>query len=201
MTRRIAFLFVTVVLLADQLLKIYIKTHFTLGESIEVFSWFKISFIENEGMAWGAKIPGSYGKLILSIFRIGAIAMLFLWIKKQIFLPTTNKGLQIALLLVLSGAIGNMIDSAVYGLIFTEGLNQPAIFSLSENYGYFLLGKVVDMFYFPIWEGFLPDWIPIWGGSPFTFFNAIFNVADSAISVGLILLLIFYKKRNNKPLT
>ena len=188
-----AYFIVFLVLLVDQLSKIYVKTHFILHDEIEVFSWFKILFIENEGMAWGAEIPGSYGKITLTLFRIIAVGGIGYWlwdaVKKQ-----HSKVLIIAISLILAGAFGNIIDSVFYGLIFDDSSYNLATLFSEKPYGSVFYGKVVDMFYFPIIKDYpMPEWVPIIGGKPFTFFNAIFNVADFAISVGVGILIVFNK--------
>ena len=193
-----AYFIVFLVLLVDQLSKIYVKTHFILHDEIEVFSWFKILFIENEGMAWGAEIPGSYGKITLTLFRIIAVGGIGYWlwdaVKKQ-----HSKVLIIAISLILAGAFGNIIDSVFYGLIFDDSSYNLATLFSEKPYGNVFYGKVVDMFYFPIIKDYpMPEWVPIIGGKPFTFFNAIFNVADFAISVGVGILIVFNKRAFNK---
>jgi len=183
MSLKKAYLIVILVLLADQLSKIYIKTHFSLGEAKEVFSWFYIQFIENEGMAWGTKIPMWLGgKITLTVFRIGAVVGIGWWLadtvkKKQ------SPYLIVSIALILAGAFGNILDSVFYGVIFTESEAQIATFNTMQPYGKWFEGRVVDMFYFPIYRG-----------ENFTFFNAIFNVADAAISIGVAILIIFNKK-------
>jgi signal peptidase II len=188
-----AYLFVIIILLIDQISKIYIKTNFILHESVSVFDWFQINFVENEGMAWGIELPGNYGKLFLTIFRIVAVGGIIWWLndafKKQAALV-----LKIAIVLILAGAAGNIIDSVFYGIIFNDSSNQLATAFNPEPYGTLFYGKVVDMFYFPIWHGILPEWLPYFGGKSFTFFNAVFNVADVAISTGFGILLVFNKK-------
>ncbi len=193
MTLKKSIFLILIVLIIDQWSKIYIKTHFQLGESIEVFKWFKIHFVENEGMAWGKKIPGDYGKLFLSIFRLVAITGIGYWLWDSLRKKSSSI-LIVSIALIFAGAVGNIIDSLVYGLIFDHSHGQIATF-LPESGGYASLfyGKVVDMLYFPIWEGILPSWIPVFGGKHFTFFNAIFNVADSAISIAVMLLILFNK--------
>ena len=182
-----------VVILIDQISKIYIKTNFVIGGEVEVFNWFKIHFIENDGMAWGVELPGNYGKLLLTSFRIIAVGGILYWLNDSVKKRGSNI-LIVAIALILAGAVGNIIDSVFYGVIFNDSHNQIATMFSDQPYGSWFHGKVVDMFYFPIWKGYLPDWLPIWGGNYFTFFNAIFNVADVAISVGVGLLIVFNKK-------
>lgn len=191
MTLKKASLIIILVLLIDQVSKIYIKTHFVLGEEVHVFDWFRILFVENEGMAWGAKIPGTYGKLILTLFRIVAIGGIGYWLWDSV----RNRAPQILILcisLVFAGALGNIIDSVFYGIIFSDSNGQLAtLFPAEGGYGTIFHGKVVDMLYFPLYNGTLPTWIPIWGGKYFTFFDPVFNVADSSISIGVAILLFF----------
>jgi len=185
---------IILILLIDQISKIYIKTNFHLGEEIKVLDWFRILFVENEGMAWGAKIPGEYGKLLLTLFRLGAIVGIGYWLWDSV----RNNGsrvLIVAISFIFAGALGNIIDSVFYGVIFNDSYGQVATF-LPESGGYGTLfhGKVVDMLYFPLVEGMLPKWIPFWGGEYFSFFDPVFNIADTAISTGVTLLLLFNKK-------
>lgn len=194
-------LLIIIVLLIDQISKIYIKTHFKLQDSVEVFTWFKIFFIENEGMAWGTRISDFIpyisdrtGKAALTLFRIVAIFGIGYWL----YDATKNKPSKIliwSIALIFAGALGNIIDSVFYGVLFNDSYMQVATF-LPEGGGYdtFLHGKVVDMLYFPLYKGYLPEWLPIWGGKYFTFFEPVFNVADMAISTGFIMLIIFHKK-------
>ena len=184
---------IVIVLLLDQISKIYIKTNFLYGEEVVVFDWFRIHFIENNGMAWGAELGGKTGKLILTIFRLFAIVGIGYWLYNSVKknAPTV---LIVAISLIFAGAMGNIIDSVFYGIIFDTPRNATATMFADEPYGKLLYGKVVDMLYFPIWSGDLPEWLPFWGGKPFTFFNAIFNVADTAISTAVGILIVFNKK-------
>jgi signal peptidase II len=189
-----AALIICSVLLADQLLKFWIKLNLQLGEEIQVADWFIIHFTENPGMAFGLELGGSYGKLFLSLFRMVAVVGIFFWLRSLI---KQNAGaLSVASVsLILAGALGNIIDSAFYGMIFSESLGSAAtLFPEEGGYGSFLHGRVVDMFYFPLYKGYLPDWLPIWGGDYFIFFRPIFNLADASISVGVALMLLFQRK-------
>lgn len=189
-----AYLIVFLVLLIDQISKIYIKTHFVLHGEYEVFPWFKILFIENEGMAWGAEIPGAYGKISLTLFRILAVFGIGYWLWDSVRKHGSNL-LIIAISLILAGAFGNIIDSVFYGRIFNDSSYEVATMFSNEPYGKWFYGKVVDMFYFPIIKDCpMPTWVPLLGGKNFTFFNAIFNIADVAISTGVGILIVFNKK-------
>lgn len=185
------------VLLLDQAFKIWIKTHFTLHQSVNVLgNWFQLCFVENEGMAFGMVLGGDFGKLFLSLFRIVLSAGIIWYIRKLLKNPETPMGVLVGLSMVLVGALGNIIDSAFYGLIFSEsGVTSVAtLFPPEGSYGTFLHGKVVDMLYFPLVDTVLPDNFPILGGRRFVFFQFIFNVADSAITCGAAYLLIFQYK-------
>ncbi|GMN06746.1 lipoprotein signal peptidase [Croceitalea sp. MTPC5] len=191
---------ISIILLIDQLSKIYIKTHFLYQESIEVFSWFKILFIENEGAAWGTKlsdilpISDSAGKLILTIFRLFAICGIGYWLY-DIIQKKSPKVLILAVSLIFAGALGNIIDSIFYGVIFNNSYNEVATLFSEEPYGKLFYGKVVDMLYFPIIKNATwPSWFPIIGGNNFSFFDPIFNIADTAISTGVGILIFFNKK-------
>lgn len=198
-------LLIVVVLLIDQISKIYIKTHFALNESVEVFSWFKIYFIENDGMAWGTKISDFVSflsertaKVFLTLFRVVAIFGIGYWLydatKKQ-----SSRILIVAIALIFAGALGNIIDSVFYGVLFGDSFGQVASF-LPETGGYdgLLHGRVVDMLYFPLFEVDLPQWLPFYGGKRFNFFEPVFNIADVAISTGFVMLILFNKRAFSK---
>ena len=187
-----AVLIITAILLIDQVIKIWVKTNMTLHEQIEIFSWFKIVFIENNGMAYGMEI-GS--KLVLSIFRMVAISLLGYYIYGQVK-KKARWGYLVCLSMVMAGAIGNLLDSMFYGLVFNASSEYYTSYWVPFGNGYapFLMGKVVDMFYFPLIVTTWPDWVPFVGGNPYVFFSPIFNFADASISVGVVLLLLFYRK-------
>lgn len=197
MSLRNAYFLIFIILLVDQASKIFIKTNFVLGEEVNVFSWFKILFIENEGMAWGTEIPGAYGKLFLTVFRLIAVTAIGYWLWDSVHKNASNY-LIVAIALILAGAFGNIIDSVFYGVIFDDSHNHLATLFSENPYGKLFHGKVVDMLYFPIIDGTFPSWLPIWGGNDFKFFNAIFNVADMAISTGVGILIVFNKKAFHK---
>ena len=190
-----AILLIVVILVADQILKFWVKTHMHLGEEIPLFGkWGMFHFVENNGMAFGMEMGGKTGKLILSSFRIIAIFAIG-WFLNSIISKKVNLGLIIAVSAILSGAIGNIIDSAFYGIIFSESFYQPAVlFPPGGGYSSFLLGKVVDMLYFPVINTHWPDWSPFRPGESFIFFRPVFNIADSAITCGVISILLFQKK-------
>lgn len=188
-------LLVLVVLVLDQILKIWIKTNMFLGEEYRIAEWFRIHFIENEGMAFGMSFGGRMGKLFLSLFRLVAIGFLG-WYVNSLIKSKVPTGLVLSIALIFAGAVGNMIDSAFYGLFFTESIpwgEVATMVSLGNGYENFLFGKVVDMFYFPMIKGSYPEWFPFWGGDYFEFFRPVFNIADSAISVGVVSVLLFYR--------
>jgi signal peptidase II len=194
-----AYFLIVLILLVDQLSKIYVKTNFILGEEVHVFNWFQIHFIENEGMAWGTKIPGEYGKLILTVFRLFAVTGIGYWLWDAVERKKSSNYLIVAIALILAGAFGNIIDSVFYGVIFDDSHQQVATLFAEKPYGTWLNGQVVDMFYFPFIKDYpMPEWVPYFGGREFTFFNAIFNVADMAISTGVGILIVFNKKAFHK---
>lgn len=194
---------VVFILIIDQLSKYYIKTHFYLGESLPVLgNWFQLCFIENEGMAFGMKIMDSpTGKVLLTSFRLVAVVFGFFWVKKLV-LQGYSKGLLICAALILAGAAGNLIDSLFYGMIFTEsGLEVARLVPWGAGYAGLMHGKVVDMLYFPLIDSTWPDWVPVKGGTPFRFFEPIFNIADMSISTGILTLLVFQKRLMKRPET
>jgi len=187
---------ILLILLVDQSLKFWIKTNMTIGEEFHVLgNWFIIHFTENEGMAFGLSFGGEFGKLALSLFRLIAIVAIT-WYLNDLIKKKMPFGLIFSITLILAGAIGNLLDSAFYGLLFSNSSWHSVAAFLPEGGGYssFLHGKVVDMFYFPIIQGNYPDWFPFWGGSDFIFFRPVFNVADSSITVGVLMLILFQRK-------
>ena len=195
---------ILLILLADQLSKIYVKTHFQLGESVEVFSWFRILFIENEGAAWGTKLSDllpvseKSAKLILTIFRLFAIGGIGYWLWDTLR-KKANTTLVLAVSLIFAGAVGNIIDSVFYGQLFNQSYGQVATLWSDEPYAGLFYGKVVDMLYFPLIDTVWPEWMPWVGGQAFRFFEPVFNIADTAISTGVGILLVFNKKAFAKP--
>lgn len=187
-----AVIIVIAILLVDQIIKIWVKTHMHLHECIAITDWFKICFIENKGMAFGMEI-GS--KLVLSVFRIFAVCVIGYYIYLQVK-QKVRTGYIICLSMVLAGALGNIIDCMFYGLIFNASspFYVSYFVSFGDGYAPFLMGKVVDMFYFPLIVTTWPDWLPIVGGDDFVFFSPIFNFADASISVAVVLLLVFYRR-------
>jgi signal peptidase II len=201
MTLKKAFLLIFIILLVDQISKIYIKTHFVLSEKLIIFSWFQIAFVENEGMAWGTKISDfipfiteKAAKLSLSLFRIFAVIGIGYWLVSVVN-KKASKTLIVAVSLIFAGALGNIIDSVFYGVLFSGSSGEVATFLSSQGgYGNLFHGRVVDMLHFPLWKGFLPEWIPFYGSEYLTFFEPVFNIADMAISTGIGILIIFNKK-------
>jgi len=218
---RNAIILVFLVIIADQVMKIFVKTHFCNGDDVRIMgSWFRLHFIENEGMAYGMTISKSvFGKIILSSFRLIAVIFGFFLLKKLV-VKGYRRGAIICGALILAGAMGNLVDSLFYGLIFTDSPyscfsgnydslhsmlqnhNQEAVAkftSFGHGYGKFLQGKVVDMLYFPMLETTAPKWVPFIGGKEFIFFEPVFNIADAAISVGVLTLVFFQKRLIHKP--
>lgn len=192
--KRLAFLVIFLILAIDQIVKIWIKTHFYLGEEEKVLgNWFIIHFVENRGMAFGFEFAGRFGKVILTLFRTVAASVIMYYLLKYIKkgIPT---GLVVCIAMIFAGAVGNIIDSAFYGILFSDSYGHIAEF-LPAGGGYesFLHGSVVDMLYFPLIKGNWPSWSPINAGEPFLFFRPVFNIADSSITVGITLILIFYR--------
>ncbi len=190
------------VLVLDQALKIWVKTHMNYDDSILIFGlrWAKLRFVENDGMAFGLELGGTYGKYALSIFRIIAVLFLINFLKR-LSKSGASMGMLISFALVLAGAIGNIIDSAFYGMIFSESPYHGGIatmFPQGGGYSGFLRGKVVDMFYFEIARGYFPAWFPFWQGDEYVFFRPVFNVADTAITTGVLSIILFYRKFFNQ---
>ncbi|MFS4482587.1 lipoprotein signal peptidase [Hyunsoonleella sp. 2307UL5-6] len=206
MSLKKSIILIVIILLIDQISKVYIKVNFTLKESIEVFSWFEVFFIENDGMAWGTKISDFVSfvsdrtaKVILTLFRVIAIFGIAYWLHNAIR-KKESKILITAISLIFAGALGNIIDSVFYGVLFNESLfNQVAVFMPEEGgYDNLLHGKVVDMIHLPIYNDILPKWMPFVGGKHFTFFEPVFNIADMAISTGFLMLIVFNKRAFSK---
>lgn len=193
--KAIAILTVIISLVLDQIIKIWIKLNMQSGEEFHyIGNWARIHFVENEGMAFGMSFGAGIGKFLLTFFRIIAVAFITYYLVQQVKNKKSSKGFVFALALILTGAVGNIIDSIFYGHIFSHSEGQIAtLFPAQGGYASWFHGKVVDMFYFPIYRGILPDWIPFFGGKYFEFFQFIFNVADACITVGVAIILIFQK--------
>jgi len=201
--KHIPWVIIFLVLLVDQLSKILVKTNMTLGQSIPVFgNWFLLHFTENPGMAFGFQFAGEYGKLMLTIFRIVAVVFISIYLSRMVG-KNAPTGFIISVSMILAGALGNIIDSVFYGVVFSASyFNQvAAAFPESGGYAPLLYGKVVDMLYFPIIQTTFPAWFPFWGGQEFIFFRPVFNAADSSITIGVFVLLLFQKSffRIDKP--
>lgn len=203
--KTLAILTILIAIILDQIIKIYVKTNFILGEEVVVFDWFRIHFTENNGMAMGFEFGGKNGKLFLTLFRLVAVVGIIYWLITTIKQKVHNAVI-IGIALIFSGAVGNIIDSVFYGVIFDDSTHKVATLFADKPYGELFYGRVVDMFYFPIWQGTLPSWFPFIGGEPYTFFQYIFNPADSYITIGVVLLFFFSKqafpkeeKKQNQP--
>ncbi len=207
MKRRTVILLIALVIFADQALKLYIKTHFQLGETVPVFgNWFNLTFVENPGMAYGLKFGGNMGKIALTVFRFGAV-IFGTWYLGRLIARKHHRGFIFCAALIYAGALGNLIDSTFYGLIFDKGMVYNANPAINDYMGYaglakyssngyagLLHGNVVDMLYFPVVKSKFPAWFPVWGGQDLEFFRPIFNIADAAISIGVISILLFQKR-------
>jgi|SRR5450755_1392930 signal peptidase II len=209
MKARFAVLLILGIVIIDQVLKIYVKTHFNYGEHKNIAGdWFRLNLVENEGMAWGWKLGGSFGKLFLTLFRIVAVIWGSFFLAKLIK-KSQSRAYIVSACLIYAGALGNLIDSTFYGKMFDRGTYFDRLNNYYQSYsglaefsntGYasFLHGNVVDMLYFPIFRGHFPSWFPFWGGQGFEFFNMVFNIADASITIGVIILFLFQKKIFNK---
>ena len=186
------------ILVIDQIFKIWVKTHFYLGESVEITPWFFLHFIENNGMAFGMELGSKY---ILTLFRITIVGLLIWYLSKICSKPAFSRGYIVCLAAIIAGAAGNIIDCLFYGLIFNNPMppEVATLFPADGGYAPVLLGRVVDMLYFPLFSFVWPDWMPFVGGQHFLFFQPVFNIADAAISVGIIVLILFYSKYLSVP--
>lgn len=200
MKPRNVFFLILLIIALDQFIKFYIKTHFFIGREVKVLgmNWFRLHFVENEGMAWGWKMGGDYGKVALTLFRLAAV-IAGVFIIRDFIRKNYHSGFIFCSALIFAGALGNLIDSMFYGLIFNNSdpyiQNVARLFPKEGGYASFLHGKVVDMFYFPIITNtYYPSWFPIWKGEEFEFFRPVFNVADASISVGVIAILLFQNR-------
>ncbi len=197
---------ILLILVIDQLIKIYVKTHFAIGDDVKVLGldWFRIHFLENKGMAFGMSFGNTIGKFLLTLIRLVLSVAIFIYMNKLIK-RGEKKIIIYSFALIFAGAVGNIIDCLFYGIIFNESTVFAAatMFPADGGYAPFLFGRVVDMFYFPLIDTTWPDWIPFVGGNNFRFFNAIFNFADASITIGVVLLLVSYiwlskSKKNNQ---
>jgi len=197
---RNAVVIVFMVLAMDQLIKIMVKTHLMEGQEIQVIgNWFRIHFVENSGMAFSMELPTEYGKILLSGFRLIAIGFI-IYLIRRLIREKYHPGLVYSGAMILAGAIGNMIDSAFYGLIFTDSIGRiAAVFPKGGGYAGFLKGNVVDMLWFPIAHGVFPQWLPVWGGEYYEFFRPVFNIADASITIGVAIIIVFQKSFFAQP--
>jgi signal peptidase II len=185
-----AAILIIAIILIDQVLKIWVKTHMVLGQEFIITNWFRIHFTENPGMAFGMMLPGVWGKLLLSGFRLVAVAG-GIWYLSKVIKEGAHWGFVTAVSMILAGAMGNMIDGTFYGVMFSESFTHVAQFMPEQGYAGWMQGLVVDMLWFPLFHGFFPEWVPIWGGEYFEFFRFIFNIADASITVGVVIILLF----------
>ncbi len=191
-----ALILIGLIVFVDQLSKLWIKTHFSMGEEINVLGeWFKIHFTENNGMAFGMEFGGDLGKAALSLFRIVAVSAIGWYIYKMVKSGQESLGVILGVSAIFAGALGNILDSLYYGVIFGESgwMHVAEVFPAGGGYAAPLFGRVVDMLYFPVVEGILPTWVPIWGGEEFLFFRPVFNFADSSITVGVTYMILFQR--------
>ena len=193
--KQLALLVIVIILVADQILKIWVKTNFYLGEERKVIgNWFLLHFVENRGMAFGFEFAGRWGKVLLTLFRLVAASAIMIYLL-QIIKKGIPTGLVVCIAMIFAGAVGNIIDSAFYGMIFTDSYGRVAeAFPKGGGYETFLHGSVVDMFFFPLIKGTWPSWSPINANQSFLFFRPVFNIADSSITVGISIILLFYRK-------
>lgn len=192
-----ALILIGLIVFIDQVSKLWVKTHFSMGEEINIIgTWFKIHFTENNGMAFGMEFGGDIGKVALSLFRIVAVTAIGWYIYKLVRAGEESLGVILGVSAIFAGALGNILDSLYYGVIFGEsGWMQVAeVFPEGGGYAAPLFGRVVDMLYFPVIEGIIPQWFPVWGGQEFLFFRPVFNIADSAITVGVTYMIIFQRE-------
>lgn len=198
-----SWLLIALILIVDQASKYWIKTNMMLGEEFSVIGqWFRIHFVENNGMAFGFEFAGEYGKIFLTLFRIVAVIFIGWYLVKICKEKTLPNGFITCVALIFAGAVGNIIDCVFYGVIFNDSYGQVAqLFPDGGGYSSWLHGKVVDMFYFPLINGRFPDWLPLWGGENYQFFRPVFNVADSAISIGIGAMLLFFWRTLNTEMT